>query len=96
MTFAVDSQKYLSHVPLVTRPGPTASELIGICLSEFPALLPDRLVGDDDSTGEEELFHIAVAQAETGVEPDAVADDLWLRRLRRPFPERRRVLWHSR
>jgi hypothetical protein len=64
------------QVPLVARPRPAASELMGIRLSEFPAPLPDRLVGDDDSTGEQQLFDIAVAEAEAVVQPDAVADDL--------------------
>jgi hypothetical protein len=76
MPFAVDGQKHLIQVPLVARPGPAASELMGIRLSEFPAPLPDRLVGDDDSTGEQQLFDIAVAEAEAKVQPDAMADDL--------------------
>jgi hypothetical protein len=74
--FAADGQKHLIQVPLVARPGPAASELMGIRLSEFPAPLPDRLVGDDDSAGEQQLFNVSVAEAEAVVQPDAMADDL--------------------
>jgi hypothetical protein len=43
---------------------------------EFSAPLPNRLVGDDDATGEQELFHITVAETEPEIQPDTVADDL--------------------
>jgi Resolvase, N terminal domain len=39
-------------------------------------LIADGLIRDDDSAGEQQLFHIPVAQAEAEVEPDAMADDL--------------------
>jgi hypothetical protein len=66
----------LRQVRLIARLGAAVTSLIGIVLAEFPAPLPDRLVGDDDSSGEQQLFDITVAEAETEVEPDAVTDDL--------------------
>jgi hypothetical protein len=74
MTFAIDGRKHPVQVPLVTRPGPVASELIGIRLPELQALFADGLVGDDDPTSEQELFDIPIAQAEAEVQPNAVAD----------------------
>jgi hypothetical protein len=76
MPCAVDREKDLIQVPLVARLGAPATELIGIRLPELLAPLPDRFVGDDDSTSEQQLFDIAIAEAEAEVEPDAVADDL--------------------
>ena len=72
----IDREKHLIQVPLVARPGTSAPELIGIRLAKLPAPLPDGLIGHDDATGEQELFHIAVAEAEPEIEPDAMADDL--------------------
>jgi hypothetical protein len=34
------------------------------------------MASHDNPAGEEELFHIAVAETEAEVQPDAVADDL--------------------
>jgi hypothetical protein len=39
------------------------------------APLLDRFVGDDDSTGKQQLFDVAIAEAEAIVQPDAMADD---------------------
>src|SRR5215813_12383460 len=63
-------------MPLVTRPGPPAPELVGIHLSEFPTPLPDRLVSHNHSAGEEQLFDVAVAKAKAVVQPDTMTDDL--------------------
>ena len=76
MPFAVAGQKHLVPVPRVARPGPAASELMGIRLSERAAPLPDRLGGDEDAAGEQQIFDVPVAEAEAEVEPDAVANDL--------------------
>jgi hypothetical protein len=76
VTRTTDREKHLVQVPLVAGPGAPTSELIDIRLSEFSAPLPDRLVGDDDATGEQELFHITVAETEPEIQPDAVADNL--------------------
>jgi hypothetical protein len=45
-------------------------------LPEFSAPLPPRRVGDDDATGEQQLFHVAVAETEPEIQPGTVADDL--------------------
>ena len=74
--FAVDREKHLVQVPFVARSGTPATELIGIRLPELPAPLPDGFIRHDDPTGEQEFFHIAVAEAEAEIEPDAMADDL--------------------
>jgi hypothetical protein len=50
--------------------------LIGVLLTKLAAPLPHRFVGHDDAVGEQELFHVAVAEAEGEIQPDAVADDL--------------------
>ena len=74
--FAMDGEKDLIQMPLVARSGAPAAELIGIGLPELPAPMPDGFVGHDDPTREQELFDIAIAQAEAEVQPDAMADDL--------------------
>jgi hypothetical protein len=38
--------------------------------------LADSFVGDEDPTGEQQLFDIPMAETEAEIEPDAVADDL--------------------
>ena len=72
MPCPMDSEKHLVQVPLVARPRTPAPELIGIGLSKFPAPLPDRFVGDDDATGEQQLFDIPVAEAKAVVQSDAM------------------------
>jgi hypothetical protein len=69
-------QKDYFAMPLVARPRASASELIGIGLAEFSAPFPNRLVGDDNATSGQQLFHIPVAEAEPEIQPDRVADDL--------------------
>jgi hypothetical protein len=76
MPDTIDGEKHLVQVPFIPWPRSPAPELIGIGLSEFPALLPYCFVGDDDSAGEQQLFHIPVAQAKAEVEPHTVADNL--------------------
>jgi hypothetical protein len=67
----------LAHfeMPLLSRPRPAVAQLIGIGLAKLPAPLADRFIRHDDATGEQELFHVAVAQTEAEVQPDAMADD---------------------
>ena len=61
---ALDRQKHLIHVPLVARPGTTATELSGILLAEFAAPLTNCLIGHGYATFQQELFDISEAQAE--------------------------------
>ena len=76
MAYTVHRQEHLVQMPLVARPGPPMPELIRRGLAELAAPLPDGFIGDDNPTGEQEFFPIAVAQAEPEVQPDALADDL--------------------
>jgi hypothetical protein len=73
---ATDREEDLVQVPFIARPGTPPSELIGVLLAELPAPFADGLIRDDHSTFEEELFDIAVTEAEPEVEPDPMADDL--------------------
>jgi hypothetical protein len=63
----IDGEEHLIKVPFVTWSRPSAPELIGIGLPKLPAPLPDRFIGHDDSAGEQQFFHIAVAEAEAEV-----------------------------
>jgi hypothetical protein len=65
---------------------------VGVILPEFPRRLPDRLVGDRDTTGQHELGDIPELDREPGVELDAVADDL----AQIPQPRVRRRTAHDR
>jgi hypothetical protein len=73
---AANGQEHLIEVPLVAWPRAPAPELIRVCLPELPAPLADSLVGHDDPPSEQELFHVAVAEAKPEIEPNGVADDL--------------------
>jgi hypothetical protein len=76
MTFPVDRQEHFIQVPLVAGLGPSMPELIGIPLAELAAPLSNRFVSHRDTAGEEELFHVAIAEAKPEIQPDGVADDL--------------------
>ena len=82
MPLARDRQEHLIQRPRIPGLGAAVPSRIGIVLAKFPAPLPDRLVGDDDSPGEHQLFDIAVAGAEPEGEPDAVTDDLGRKSMR--------------
>jgi hypothetical protein len=45
--------------------------------SEFDTPETDCFTADSDSSFGKEVFNIAMAQVETIVEPDSVADDVW-------------------
>jgi hypothetical protein len=74
--FLVDRDEHFVQMPLVTRPGTPATELMRILLPELPAPLVNSFVRHDDSTNEQEFFHIAMAERKAEIEPDRVADDL--------------------
>src|SRR5436305_10524537 len=73
---AVDLEKNFVEVPLITGSSTPSSEAIGILFAELIAPTPDRLVADQHSTGRHQLLHVAKADAETEVEPNALRDDL--------------------
>jgi hypothetical protein len=76
MALTIDRQKHLIQMPLVARSRPSAPEPIGIVLPELQTPLADGFIGDADAAFEQHLLHIAVAQGEAIVEPDAVANNL--------------------
>jgi hypothetical protein len=52
------------------------AQLIGVLLTELAASLADSFIRDDDPTSEQEFFDLAVAQAESEIQPHSMADDL--------------------
>src|SRR5262245_43834431 len=75
MALAIDRKEHLIQVPLVARLRTPSSQPIGVVLPKLPTPFADGFVGHRDATFEQELFHVAVAQGESLVEPDSVADD---------------------
>lgn len=59
----------LAHfqMPCVPWLRATASQLVGIALTEFTTPFPDGFVRDDDSPGEQQLLDIAIAQADAEI-----------------------------
>ena len=76
MPLAIDGQKDLIQVPLVTWLGASVLQLIGVVLPKFQTPLADGLMGHVDATLEQEFLHVAVAQREAIIQPDAMANDL--------------------
>jgi hypothetical protein len=62
MMLTLDCQKDLIQMPLIPRLQPAAAQLIGIRLAKLPAPFPNRSIGHDDTAGEQEFFHVAVAE----------------------------------
>jgi hypothetical protein len=75
-TFLVDRDEDRIQMPCVTRPGASPPKLMGVLLAERAAPLADRLLRDDDTTDEQDLFHIARAERKAAVPPNGVADNL--------------------
>jgi hypothetical protein len=73
---ALDPDKHLVHVPLVSRPWSAASQAARECLAELLAPLTNRLMGDNDATFSLQQLNISQAEAEHVIQPDRVADDL--------------------
>src|SRR4029077_11575778 len=84
---AVDLDEHLTQVPFVAQPPTTTAQLVRILLPEPVAPGPDRLIGHVDTTFEHQLLHVAEAQREPVVQPDAMTDDLG----RKPEPLIRRA-----
>jgi len=68
----------LAHfeVPLVSWLSASMLQLIGVVLPTLQTPLADSLMGDVDTTFEQQFLHVAVAQGEAIIEPDAMANDL--------------------
>jgi hypothetical protein len=73
---AVDSNEDLIQVPVVTQPSLSSLQFPSIIETEFLTLLPDRLIGDDDSALGEKILDIPETEAEAMISPDRIADDL--------------------
>src|SRR5215813_10279911 len=76
MALPVDGQEHLIEVPLVPGLGASMLQLIGIVLPKLQTPLADGLMGHGDAALKQDLLHVAVAQREAIIEPDAMADDL--------------------
>lgn len=72
----INREKDLIEMLLVARPRPSMPERIRIGLTNLAAPLPDGFVGHRDAAGKQQLFHIAIAEAEPKIQPNYVADDL--------------------
>ena len=76
MAFTMDGEKHLIQVPLVSWLGASTLQPIRIILPKLETSLADGFLGDVDPTFEQQFLDIAVAQRETVIEPDPMADDL--------------------
>src|SRR3954453_720581 len=76
MLLAADHQAHFVEVPLVSRAGQLAADLVGEALAELARPLPHGLVAHVNAAGRQHLFDHAQAQGEAEIEPDGVADDL--------------------
>jgi hypothetical protein len=74
--FAVDFEKDLIKMPLVAGACTSPAQLVGILLPKGSAPLTEGLIGQHDSALSQQLFDITIAERESIVEPDRVADDL--------------------
>ena len=72
----IDRHEEFVEVPGIAEPTAPVPEPSGVVPAECQAPLPNRLVGDRNTTLGEEVFDIAEAQAEAKVEPDGVGDDV--------------------
>src|SRR2546428_6377357 len=76
MAFVIDREKPLIEMPFIARARAAALQLIGIILPTLATPLADGLVGHRDAVFEQEFLHVAVAEREAIIQPDAMADDL--------------------
>jgi hypothetical protein len=63
-------------MPFISRARPASLQLIGVILPKLETPLADGLMGHVDAALAQEFLHVAVAQREAIIEPDAMADDL--------------------
>jgi hypothetical protein len=71
-----NGEKHFVQVLLITWSGLSAPELIRKRLPKLAAPLPNRFVRHRDTACKQDLFHIAIAQAEPEMQASGVADDL--------------------
>ena len=75
MALPVDGQKDFIQVPFVPGLRATATQAVGIILPKLPTPLTDSFMGHGDATLAQEFLHVAVAQGEAIVKPDAMTDN---------------------
>ena len=63
------------QVPFISGLRATATQPIGVVLPKLPTPWADGFVRHGNPTLEQKFLYVAVAQGETIVEPDPVADD---------------------
>jgi hypothetical protein len=72
---AADPDEHLVEMPAPAGAAPAAAKPGSVSRAEFGDPLPDRLVGDIESTLGQQLLDVAIAQAKPDIEPDRVLDD---------------------
>ena len=73
MALAIDRQEDLVEVPLVTWLGASMLQPIRVGLPKLQTPLADGFMGDVDTAFEQQFLHVAVAQGEAMIKPDAMA-----------------------
>jgi hypothetical protein len=63
-------------MPNITKPALPALEASAVLGPELQTSAPDRLIGDDDASFNEQVLDIPEAHRKPVVEPHGVADDL--------------------
>jgi hypothetical protein len=76
MAFAVDRQKHFIEKPFIPGARSPATQPIRVVLPELLTPPTDGFVGDVDAPFQEELLHVAIAQGEAIIEPDAMTDNV--------------------
>jgi hypothetical protein len=63
------------QMPLIARPGTSTAPLIGLLPAKRATPFPDRLVGHNHATDDQQLLPILVPAAAPVVQPQAMAND---------------------
>jgi hypothetical protein len=72
----VDRDEHLVEMPLIARPGPSATQPAREGLPELATSLPDRLVRDHDAALQHRPLDLAEAEREAVIQPHTATDDL--------------------
>lgn len=79
---AIDFQKNFIQMPGHMWSGPTLAQIASNQRPKVVRSLPNRLIGNKNTTFGQQIFHIAEARGEPDIEPDGLMDDL----TRKPIP----------
>ena len=77
MLLAVDLDEYFIDVEGITVALVLSLQSSSVYRSEFDTPQPDGFIADSDASFCQEIFDITVAEIESIVEPNCVADDVW-------------------